>query len=84
MAFTPGGCRDLRKYMNDPAVMKAFGKLLTGRSNYMPVEERPQPRCPNCKTFLEGHEKFCPECGTKLEQKDEKAGTNENNFPANS
>ncbi|MCS7134263.1 MAG: hypothetical protein NZ889_00165 [Candidatus Pacearchaeota archaeon] len=68
MPFTPGGCRDLRKYINDPEVKKAFGKLLTGRSNYIPVEEKPQPKCPNCKIFLSGDEKFCPECGTKLQQ----------------
>ncbi|MEM4703182.1 MAG: hypothetical protein QXP53_01730 [Candidatus Pacearchaeota archaeon] len=68
MTFTPGGCRDLRKFMHDPSVMKAFGKILTGRSNYIPVEEKPQPKCPKCQNLLEGHEKFCSECGTKIEK----------------
>lgn len=73
MSVTPGGCRDLRPYMNDPKVMDAFGKLISGRSGYKTViERRVEPViCPNCKLNLTGDEKFCPECGTKIEKKQE-------------
>ncbi len=72
MAMTSGGCRDLRSYMNDPKVMDAFGKLISGRSGYQPIIERRQDPiiCPNCKINLTGDEKFCPECGTKIEKKE--------------
>jgi len=66
MTATPGGCRDMRRYMNDPQVVQAFGKLISGRSNYTPVIEKRPPQCPNCKLILNGDEKFCPECGTKV------------------
>ncbi|MEM4153040.1 MAG: hypothetical protein QXK80_02920 [Candidatus Pacearchaeota archaeon] len=76
MAITPGGCRDLRKYMNDPKTLEIFGKLISGRSGYIPVQEkRVEPLiCKNCHFHLSGEEKFCPECGTKVEkeQKQEK------------
>ncbi|UCD20759.1 MAG: hypothetical protein JSW08_03225 [archaeon] len=55
--------------MNDPKVVQAFGKILTGRSHYTPVIETRPPECPNCKVTLTGDEKFCPECGTKIEKK---------------
>jgi len=66
--MTGGSCRDLRKYMNDPKVLQAFGKVLTGKSNYSPPIETKAPECPKCKTILCGDEKFCPECGTKIEK----------------
>jgi len=70
MAFTAGGCRDLRQYMNNPKVIEAFGKLVSGKSGYMPVIEKRQEVlvCSNCRNQLMGEEKFCPECGTKVEK----------------
>lgn len=70
MAFTTGGCRDLRKYMNDEKVLDAFSKLVSGKAGYRTVVERRQEPiiCKNCKRQLEGEEKFCPECGTKVEK----------------
>jgi len=71
MTFTSGGCRDLRQYMNDPKTMAVFGKLISGRAGYMPIEEKRQeiPICSGCGLRLTGDEKFCPECGTKIEKK---------------
>ena len=71
MAFTAGGCRDLRQYMNDPKVLEAFGKLISGKSRYTPIIEKRQELlvCSNCHTQLTGDEKFCPQCGTKIEKK---------------
>jgi rRNA maturation endonuclease Nob1 len=73
MTFTPGGCRDLRKFMNDDKVIDAFSKLISGKSGYRTVFERRQEPiiCKNCKMQLSGEEKFCPECGTKVEKKEE-------------
>jgi len=70
MPITAGGCRDLRKYMNDPKTLEIFGKLISGRSGYIPVQEkRIEPIfCKNCHLQLSGEEKFCPECGTKVEK----------------
>lgn len=68
MPITPGGCRDLRKYMNDSKTLEIFGKLISGRSGYIPIQEkRVEPLfCKNCHLQLSGEEKFCPECGTKV------------------
>jgi len=71
MGFTAGGCRDLRQHMNDPKVMEAFGKLISGKSGYKTVIERREDTviCSNCHKSLIGDEKFCPECGTRVEKK---------------
>ena len=68
MTHTTGGCRDLRQYMNDPKIIEAFGKLISGKSGYIPIiERREEPViCSNCNQHLLGDEKFCPECGTKI------------------
>ncbi len=62
------------------AYMDAFSKLVSGgKSGYKTVFEKPQnlkDKC-NCGKLLEGSEKFCPECGTKLE-------TENTNTPDNS
>ena len=72
MSFTKGGCRDLRQYMDNPEVIEAFGKLISGRTGYIPIiEKKKEPlRCPTCHHLLNGDEKFCPECGAKIERKE--------------
>jgi rubrerythrin len=50
-------------------VYKAFSKIVSGgKSGYKAVIDRPKaiPKCPKCGTVLSGDEKFCPECGNKL------------------
>ena len=63
-----GSNLDLRKQMDSDAVAFAFGKLISGKSNYKPVIERRIEKiyCSGCHKLLEGEEKFCPECGTKV------------------
>jgi hypothetical protein len=70
MSVTSGGCRDLRKYMNDPKTLEIFGQLISGRKGYMPVIERRVEviYCKGCKRQMQEEEKFCPECGTKNEK----------------
>jgi|GEM_PF-832047 len=75
MTITPGGCRDLRKYLNDEKVADAFSKLVSGgKYGYRTVIEKKaeEKRCKKCNFLLEGNEKFCPECGTKTEWQVEK------------
>lgn len=61
---------DLRKYQKEGAeqdkIKGIMGKILSGRDGYEVVEEKKEEiiRCKNCEQILEGHEKFCPECGS--------------------
>jgi hypothetical protein len=70
MTQTAGGCRDLRKYMNDPKTLEIFGQLISGRKGYVPVIERRVEiiYCKGCRRQMAEEEKFCPECGTKVEK----------------
>jgi rRNA maturation endonuclease Nob1 len=55
---------------NDDAFQNALGKLFSGKSGYKPVIETKQIiiRCKSCSTVLDDCEKFCHECGTKVEK----------------
>ena len=74
MSVTQGGCRDLRRYMDDPKTLEIFGQLISGRAGYMPViERREEPLiCSGCHIRLNGEEKFCSECGTKVVKQEPK------------
>ena len=48
-----------------------FSKLVSGgRAGYKAVIEKKQIviKCKNCQTILDSIEKFCHECGTKVEK----------------
>lgn len=49
-------------------IRKIIGKMLSGRDDYeVIIEERKEiKKCSECDWALEGGEKFCPECGTKV------------------
>jgi rRNA maturation endonuclease Nob1 len=63
---------DLRKYQKEgeekDKIKDIMGKILSGRSGYQTVidDTKPIPKC-ECGKILEGEEKFCPECGKKLQ-----------------
>ena len=64
---------DLRKLQSKESVEEAFSKLVSGgKYGYKTVIERKKEplACLNCKTILSGEEKFCPECGMKVEKKE--------------
>ena len=68
--MTPGGCMDLREYMDDPRVYAAYSKLVSGgKIGFKAVIDRrkEEKKCSNCHIKLEGNEKFCPECGAKTD-----------------
>ena len=54
---------------NDPNFQNALGKLFSGRQGYKPVIETKQViiRCKSCGKVLEDTQKFCDECGTRVE-----------------
>ena len=58
------------EFQNSEKVKKVFSKMISGREDYETiVEMKKEPlKCKNCKTLLCGDEKFCPECGTKIEK----------------
>lgn len=79
MGVTGGGCHDLSKYQNDPQVADVFSKIVSGGlQGYEAVMERKEPekKCPSCDVILEGKEKFCPECGTKMDWTQKQEETN--------
>ena len=68
---TGGGCWDITDEMDAEPVLDAYSLLVSGKSGYKAViERRKEPiKCKGCSCNLKGVEKFCPECGTKIEAK---------------
>lgn len=64
----------LQKRMNeiqaDASFAGALGKLLSGRPGYKPVIESKQViiRCKTCGKIMDDSQKFCDECGAKVER----------------
>jgi len=64
---------DLTKYQEDDAekdkIRKIMGKVLSGRSDYEALEEKKQEKQRRCECGwpLESGQKFCQECGKKVE-----------------
>ncbi|MEM4605729.1 MAG: zinc-ribbon domain-containing protein [Candidatus Pacearchaeota archaeon] len=60
---------DLRKYQDEGFIQEVFGMLVSGKSGYKTVidKNKPIPECKNCGKKLLNNEKFCPECGTKVD-----------------
>ena len=62
---------DLRKFQEGGEehnkVKNILGKLLSGREGYETIIEKKREikKC-DCGQILEGTEKFCPECGSKI------------------
>jgi hypothetical protein len=55
--------------MDSEQVHNAFSALVSGgRPGYKTVIERRKdiPKCSKCLKTLSGEEKFCPECGNKV------------------
>lgn len=64
-----GSCLDLREFQESSAMQDAFSKIVSGRPGYKAVIERKKEptKCIKCGLLLQDGEKFCPECGTKVE-----------------
>ena len=55
---------------NDPSFQNALGKLLSGRQGYKPVIETRQViiKCKTCGKIMDDSQKFCDECGARVER----------------
>lgn len=68
----------LQKRMNeiqqDASFASALGKLMSGRPGYKPVIESKQViiRCKKCGKIMDDSQKFCDECGAKVEKPQKK------------
>jgi rRNA maturation endonuclease Nob1 len=58
---------DLQK---SDAILEAFSKIVSGKAGYRAIiEKKPMIiKCTNCQTILDISQKFCHECGTKVEK----------------
>ena len=59
---------DLRDQINNQAVKTSLGELLSGKKGYQIKEEVVIKPCRNCKKPVKNTEKFCPECGTRIQE----------------
>ena len=52
------------------AIAMAFGKLVSGKAGYKAViEKKPMVlKCKNCGSTVDLNQKFCHECGSKVEK----------------
>ena len=64
-------CLDLREFQDKNAIQDAFSKIVSGKKGYKAVIERKvEPlKCQACGTQLDPIEKFCHECGARVEKK---------------
>ncbi len=62
---------DLREQFNDDKTFSSFSKLVSGKETYKTIRDRKSEQilCSQCNLKLKGTEKFCPECGNKIELK---------------
>lgn len=58
---------DLREFHGNEKVKDTLGKLLSGKKGYKIAEEPVIKPCRNCKKLVKSTEKFCSECGAKVE-----------------
>ena len=64
----------MQEIQKDQSFASALGKILSGRAGYNQVIEMKEIpiKCASCGILLEKGMKFCPECGLKIEKKEEK------------
>jgi len=60
----------MNELQKNDAFADAFSKMVSGKAGYKAViEKKPMViKCKNCQTILDISQKFCHECGTKVEK----------------
>ena len=61
---------DLREHMDNEDIQDAFSKLVSGgKAGYKTVivKDKPKKYCKGCNHLLSEDEKFCSNCGTRVE-----------------
>ncbi|MEM4230463.1 MAG: hypothetical protein QXF25_01120 [Candidatus Pacearchaeota archaeon] len=55
---------------NSDEINSIFARMISGKEDYKTIiEMKKEPlKCKKCNNLLYGDEKFCPECGTKVEK----------------
>jgi len=63
---------------NTDEVNSIFSEMISGKAGYKTVVEmKKEPiKCRNCDLILGGDEKFCPECGQKVEKEESEEKNN--------
>lgn len=68
------GVHEFQKRMEEmqknDSVLDAFSKIVSGKIGYKSIIEKKIEivKCKSCFKTLEGNEKFCPDCGMKVER----------------
>lgn len=64
-----GSCIDLRKLQAGNEIQDAYSLLVSGKKGYKAVIERKKipPKCIKCGRGGDTDQKFCPQCGGKME-----------------
>ena len=64
----------MNEIQKDASFAGALGKLLSGRPGYNPVIETKQiiVKCKNCGKIMDDCQKFCDECGARVERLEKK------------
>jgi predicted amidophosphoribosyltransferase len=64
-----GSCLDLRKLQSGKELHDAYSMLVSGKKGYKAVIERKKipPKCVKCGRGGDTDQKFCPQCGGKME-----------------
>lgn len=65
-----GSCIDLRAFQDPASIQDIYSQIVSGKKGYKAVIERKvEPlKCSKCGTQLDPIEKFCHECGAKIEK----------------
>lgn len=62
---------DILDWIDDKKTEEGFSRLVSGgKYGYKTIIEKrkEQPKCNKCDFLLRGSEKFCPQCGAKVEE----------------
>jgi len=64
-----GSSIDLRKYQNPESIQDIYSKIVSGKLGYKAIIERkkPIPKCIGCGRGGDEDQKFCSQCGGKME-----------------
>jgi len=66
---------DILDWIDHEKTEEGFSRLVSGgKYGYKTIIEKKKevPKCKNCNFLLSGSEKFCPQCGARIEEEKKK------------
>jgi len=66
---------DILDWIDHEKIEEGFSRLVSGgKYGYKTIIEKKKevPKCKNCNFLLSGREKFCPQCGARIEEEKKK------------